>query len=247
MQKYLVWLNKDVELIEGLPLAYIKSLNAFVCADLHLGYEGVMADRGIFLPKVNLAKIKQTLEKAYSKEKASTIIVDGDIKNEFSDVHLEEFNEFKEFVDFTRSIGIRRVVLIKGNHDNFIDKYKEPFKVEIYKQEALFGAYTIFHGEEAPRLVGEFYIMGHVHPAIGVFNRAGSKEKLKCFLYGKINGKPLLILPAMNYYVENVEVNTEDMSELSPVFNKMVDVYNMHAYCIGVEETLDFGTINNLG
>ncbi|MGC9157048.1 MAG: metallophosphoesterase [Candidatus Micrarchaeia archaeon] len=242
-----MWLNKDVELLEGLPLVYVKSLNAFVCADLHLGYEGVMADRGIFLPKVNLAKIKQILEKAYSKEKADTIIVDGDIKNEFSEVHLEEFNEFKEFVDFTRSMGIKHIVIIKGNHDNFIDKYKDPFKIEIYKQEALFGEYAIFHGEDIPHLAGAFYIMGHIHPAIGVFNRAGSKEKLKCFLYGKIKNKPLLILPAMNYYVENVEVNIEDMLELSPVFNKLVDVYDMHAYCIGVGETLDFGMIKDLG
>ncbi|MGC8671559.1 MAG: metallophosphoesterase [Candidatus Micrarchaeia archaeon] len=241
-------LDKDVEILDGLPILYIRSLNAMVCADLHLGYEGVMADRGIFLPKANLEKIKQQIKEAKQRSNASTIIVAGDIKNEFSQVHVEEFNEFKEFVEFLRSIGISRIVLIKGNHDNFIDKYKKPFGIEIYAQQASFGRYFIFHGEELPRNAsGDFYIMGHVHPAIGVFNKIGVKEKLKCFLYGKLSkNRKLVILPAMNYYVENVEVNIEDVSELSPVFDSMVDVRQMRALCIGEGETLDFGKVEDL-
>ncbi|MGC8628693.1 MAG: metallophosphoesterase [Candidatus Micrarchaeia archaeon] len=240
-------INKDVEILEGLPLLYIKSLDALVCADLHLGYEGVMAERGIFLPKANLAKIEQITKNAKEATNAHSIIVAGDIKNEFSEVHVEEFNEFKEFVEFLRSIGIDNVLLIKGNHDNFIDKYKNAFKIQIYRQEALFGKYLIFHGEENPHEKGEFLIMGHVHPAIAVFDKIGEKEKLRCFLYGKTaNGKSIVILPAMNYYVESVEVNIEDVSELSPVFNGLVNINKLKALCIGEGETLDFGEIEDL-
>ncbi|MGC8675964.1 MAG: metallophosphoesterase [Candidatus Micrarchaeia archaeon] len=241
-------INNDVEVLDGLPLAYIKSLDALICADLHLGYEGVMAERGIFLPKANLSKIEQHLEKAKQVTGASTLVVAGDIKNEFSKVHVEEFNEFKEFVEFAKRNGLKRLVLIKGNHDNFIDKYKQPFGIEIYRQETLFGNYLIFHGEEMPHTnAGGFMIMGHVHPAVAVFNRIGSKEKLRCFLYGKTaSKKQILILPAMNYYAENVEVNIEDVSELSPVFKSLVDVNTLEALCIGEGETLDFGSVGNL-
>ncbi|MEM0146915.1 MAG: metallophosphoesterase [Candidatus Micrarchaeaceae archaeon] len=243
-----MWLTKDVEIVDGQPILYIKSLNALVCSDLHLGYEGVMAEQGVFLPKANLGKIEQSVRKAIRTTGAVTLIVAGDIKNEFSKVHLEEFNEFKEFVAFTKRLGVSRLVLIKGNHDNFVDKYEKPFKIDIYKQEALFGAYLIFHGEELPKInKGNFMIMGHVHPAIAVFNKIGVKEKLKCFLYGKLRGgKQLIILPAMNFYAGNVEVNIEDISELSPVFGTLVDVNTLRAFCIGDDETLDFGSIENL-
>ena len=240
-------LGNDVEILEGLPILYIGSLNSLVCADLHLGYEGVMADKGIFLPKANLKKIEESIREAKRETNAGKIIVAGDIKNEFSDVHIEEFNEFREFVLFLRGIGINDIELIKGNHDNFIDKYKRPLQISIYRQEGVFGKYLIFHGEELPRENGDFLIMGHVHPAIAVFNRAGSKEKLKCFLYGRTrDSREIIILPAMNYYVENVEVNIEDVSELSPVFKDLVNVDDLEALCIGEGETLDFGKVGML-
>ena len=56
-------LDGDVEILDGLPLLHIKSLSALICSDLHLGYEGVMADRGTFLPKVNLKNIKDIVKK----------------------------------------------------------------------------------------------------------------------------------------------------------------------------------------
>jgi len=49
----------DIEIIDGTPIVYIKDLSAIVCSDLHLGYEGVMAENGIFLPKINLKKDKR--------------------------------------------------------------------------------------------------------------------------------------------------------------------------------------------
>jgi uncharacterized protein len=241
-------LTNDIELLDGLPIIYIKSLSAIACSDLHLGYEGVMADKGTFLPKVNLRKIKESLKKAVEATGAERIIVDGDIKNEFSDVHVEEFNEFYDLTNYIkRELKIKTVTLIKGNHDNFIERLKEPFKFEIYAQEAMLGKYLFFHGEELPRDEGKFMIMGHVHPAIAVYNKLGVKEKLRCFLYGKMkDGKEVIVLPAMNYFAEGVSVNLEDVSEMAPAFQDMLNVDRMHAYCIGEGETLDFGTIKNL-
>ena len=61
-------LEKNIEILEGLPVIYIKSLSAIVCSDLHLGYEGVVAERGTFLPKTNLNHILSILELAKKKE-----------------------------------------------------------------------------------------------------------------------------------------------------------------------------------
>lgn len=208
-----------------------------------------MADNGTFLPKVNLKKIKDTLKIAEEITGAKRIIVDGDIKNEFSKVHVEEFNEFREFVEYLKGdLGVKEITLIKGNHDNFIDRLKEPLKVTVHRQETLIDDFLFFHGEEAPRSKGgELLIMGHVHPAISVPNGIGKFEKLKCFLYGDLkDGRKLLVLPAMNYFADGVSVNFEDISKMAPVFRKLADADKMRAFCIGEGETLDFGVIGDL-
>lgn len=242
-------ISNDVEIIEGLPVLYIKRLSVIVCSDLHFGYEGVMADRGTFLPKVNLKNIEKTIGGAVEATGAERIIIDGDIKNEFSGVHREEFNEFNEFVIYLRQeLGMKAITLVKGNHDNFVDRLKEPFKIEIYRQEALIGGVLFFHGEELPHSrEGRLLVMGHLHPAIALYNNLGVKEKLKAFLYGSMkDGRKVIVLPAMNYFAEGVGVNSEDVRGMAPIFNKMLNVDKMRAFCIGEGEILDFGSVKEL-
>jgi hypothetical protein len=239
-------LTKDIELLDGLPVAYIRSLNALAVADLHLGYEGVMVKKGVFLPKANLKKISEMMDTALKATGAGTVIVDGDIKNEFSTVDQEEFNELYDFINFLRDRKVS-TILIKGNHDNFVERYKAPFKLEVHRQEALIGGYLFFHGEELPvdTKKARMLIMGHEHPAIGIYN-AGVKEKLRCFLYGRYEGKPLLVLPAINYYAAGTDVNLQpEGTLLSPVF-KRASVDGMRAMAIGYGSTIDFGPVEKL-
>lgn len=239
-------LNDDIELIKGYPIAYIKSINALVISDIHLGYEGVMAKRGILIPKVNLTTILEMLRKAINAKHPERIIINGDIKNEFSHVDPEEFNEMSELVKFTESMHIK-LTLIKGNHDNFVDRYKRPFKIDIYKQSVKIGNYLFFHGEKLPpKSSAKMLIMGHEHPAISIFNDVGKKEKLKCFLFGNYKGSKILILPAMNYFAGSTDINIIPKGKLlSPIFSNL-DIDSMHAIAIGYKSTIDFGNIHQL-
>ena len=242
-------LNKNMEIIDGYPILYVKSLNALVCSDLHLGYEGVMAEKGTFLPKVNLRRVKKFLKAASEKTGARRIIIDGDIKNEFSKVHLEEFNEFRELVDYLRNdLEFEKITLVKGNHDNFVERIRPGLGIEVFAHEALLDGILFFHGEGMPKTKSfGTLIMGHVHPAIALYNKLGIKEKLHCFLYGKSRkGADVVVLPAMNYFAEGVGVNFEDISSMAPIFKSMVNVGGMEAFCIGEGETLDFGTVGEL-
>lgn len=241
-------LNRNLEIVDGYPILYVKSLNAMACSDLHLGYEGVMAERGMFLPKSNLRRIKAMLKAALEKTGANRIIIAGDIKNEFSKVHPEEFNELRELVNYVRALGVERITLIKGNHDNFVDRIRPGIGIEIFAGEALIDSILFFHGEGMPKARDfKTLIMGHVHPAIALYNKLGAKEKLHCFLYGKCrNGAAVVVLPAMNYFAEGVAVNFEDVGRMAPVFQKMADISAMEVLCIGEGETLDFGTAGEL-
>lgn len=240
-------LNGDIELLNGMPIAYIRSIGALAIADLHLGYEGVMAKHGVYLPKTNLRKITEVLSKALEETHAKSIVVNGDIKNEFSDVDEEEFNELFDFIKFLKERDVEPV-LIKGNHDNFVERYRQAFNLRIYRQEAVLGKYHFFHGEELPSGVkgGETLVMGHEHPAIGVFNSVGKRERLRCFLYGKYEGHEFIALPAMNYFAAGTEINMEPKEKLlSPIFGKL-DVDALRAIAVGYGSTIDFGTIGKL-
>ena len=241
-------LDSDIELLEGMPIAYIGSMRALAVADMHLGYEGVMAKGGTLIPKVNFRKVTELLSRALAKTGARSIIVDGDIKNEFSTVDIEEFNELYDLIQFAKSKEVH-LVLIKGNHDNFVERYKEPFKLKVYRQEARIGRYLFFHGEEMPSAVersAEFLVMGHEHPAVGIYDSIGKQEKLKCFLYGKYKRRRLLILPAANFFAGGTAVNIEPKGNLlAPIFER-VDVDKMHAIVLGYGSTIDFGTVKEL-
>jgi len=224
----------DIKLIENCYLVYIKSLKALVIGDLHLGFEGVSAKSGIYLPKVNLKYILEQIEKAaknIGKNNIKRIIVLGDIKNEFDEVDEDEINELFSFSNYLRTVIFNEnleMILIKGNHDNYVDAYAKAYNFIIYRQEALFNEYLMFHGEEEPR--EEFYnkakflILAHEHPAIGLYTEIGTKIKYKCFLYGKNDNKYILVLPAISYYMQGTEINLLPKEELLSPFLRKIDI-----------------------
>ena len=125
-------IEKKLEILDGLPILFIKDLSAIICSDFHLGYEGISADSGIFLPKINLKSIKAILKKAKDLTNATSIIITGDIKNDFSKVHTEELNEYLELINYIKSeLSISDIKIIKGNHDNFIDSIAITFSASL--------------------------------------------------------------------------------------------------------------------
>jgi putative SbcD/Mre11-related phosphoesterase len=241
-------LTEDIELLEGMPIAFIKSLNSIVASDFHLGYEGAMVKNGMFVPKVNLKRIIENLDKAISKTGADRLIIVGDIKHDFSNIESDEFNELYDLMNFLKRRKVS-AVLIKGNHDNFVERYREPFKLLVHGQEAAIGDYLFFHGEELPKVPKKkprMLIMGQEHPAISINRSVGKREKLRCFLYGRYEKLPILVLPAMGYFSTGTDVNHEPKDQLlSPVF-KRTDIDRMHAIAIGYGSTIDFGEVSKL-
>ncbi len=241
-------IDKDVELIDGLPIAYIKSIDALVAADLHLGYESHMAKNGVFIPKVNLKRILADLGKGIRASGAKSIIVVGDIKNEFSGVEQDEFNELYDLVRFCKEKKLE-LTLIKGNHDNFIDRYKGRFMFRSHSSEAQIGDYLFFHGDRLPNIPKSkpaMLVLGHEHPTIGVVNAAGRMERLRCFILGRYKGVKALVLPAISYFATGSSINMQSSENmLSPVLRDM-DLKKAHAIAIGYGSTLDFGTIGDL-
>ncbi len=240
-------LTKNIELVEGLPVAYMRSLNMLAVSDLHLGYEGAMANKGTFIPKVNLKHILETLGTALDKTNAKKIMITGDIKNTFSDVITDELNELFDLADFLKERNVE-IAMIKTKHDNFVERYSEKIGLKVYKDQTEFENYLFFHGDKEPVMSSEtrMMIMGHEHPTIGITGNSGKRERLRCFLYGEFKRIPLLVIPAMGYFSSGVEVNSIPESKLlSPIF-RHARIDDMRAIAIGYGSTVDFGKVAEL-
>ena len=231
----------DIEIIQCYPAIYIKSLDAIVIADLHLGYEGIMAEHGIYIPKIQFKREKETIERIIEIKNADRIIINGDVKHEFSETSYHEFKEVGEMFSFLKK-NFKAIDVVKGNHDNFIIRITKKFEIPLH-EELEIGEYLFIHGHQLPtKTEDKFIITAHEHPAIAIFDEAGVKEKFKCFLIGK----KMLVLPAFSYLAQGSEVNIIPKSELlSPVLRKEnVDEFDV----IGITEIgcLNFGKLKNL-
>ncbi|MDE1865212.1 MAG: metallophosphoesterase [Candidatus Micrarchaeota archaeon] len=244
--------GKDIELVEGLPVMHIRSLRALVVSDLHLGYEGGMAKSGLAIPKANLKSVTGILAKAAKGRGVTRVIVVGDVKNDFSGVIGEEVNELREIVQAMKGISVA-IEVVKGNHDNFLDSYSRALGIKVHGSQLLEGGYLFAHGDkQLPKSSGVVgtVIIGHEHPSIGIRSRAGTLERLRCFLHGTFSyagrDTELIVLPAIGYFETGSDVNLRGRGGvMSPVLKK-ADIDQMEAIAIGDGLTLNFGRLKDL-
>ena len=245
-------IGKDMEAIDGLPIIYLGSIKALAISDLHLGFEGGMAKAGVAIPKANLKSITAAFESALRGRKVERVMIVGDVKNDFSSVNAEELRELREIVGMLSARGVS-LEMVRGNHDNFIERHSNALGMRVYPKQALVGGYLFAHGDE--RLLkadGEVkvIIIGHEHPTISIRSRAGTAERLRCFLNGqcKYFGKPaqLVVLPAAGYFETGSDINNRGRSRIMSPILKTSNVDEMEAIAIGDGATLNFGRIKYL-
>ncbi len=234
-------LTDTIEIIDSYPAAYIDPLDAIVIADLHLGYETIAAENGVFLPKVQFNKTIDKMRKIVSRIDAKNIIINGDIKHEFSETSYHEYKEVKNLFDFLNSLDFEKIIVLKGNHDNFIINITRKYdNIELHNELAL-DDFFFLHGHKDKNISNikqGNIILAHEHPAIGLHTEIGVKEKLKCFLYGKANDKNIIILPAFSYFAQGSDINLIPKNELLSPILKKIDIDSFKPIGILEEEKL---------
>jgi len=233
-------LNEDIELIDGYPYIYIRSINAVVGADFHLGYEVVLADEeGYFVPQAQYNEIISELEYILKKYDIDLFIVNGDLKHKFSMRTRQETREVLSFIDFINSY-VKEGIVVRGNHDNFVrglfDRYENISFVEPYYN---LGNYIFTHGhvldlEILSLMEKKTVIIGHEHPALLLYDDVGGKIKIPTFLFGKTKfNTDILVLPAVSPLMSGVEMNLVTRQELlSPILRETVDISNLVPYAV---------------
>ena len=239
---------ENIFVIESFPALYIQDIDAVVIADLHLGYELLSSEHGVFVPRVQFKKSMEMIKHILEKQKTSRIIIVGDLKHEFSETSYHEYKEVSVFLEELLK-HFNEVVVVKGNHDTFITRITRRYNIEVY-DEFEDGNYLFVHGhkpKDFDTVKNSTVILGHEHPSIALFTDVGTKEKVKCFLHGKFKGKQLIVLPAFSYFAQGSDVNLIPKEELLSPILKKIDVDEMKG--VGVlegDQLLEFPSIGKL-
>ena len=226
---------KGVEVTRDFAL-FLRGERALVISDLHLGFEGALAEQGVSIPRFQRRVILERLGRMLDRVKAEKVIVAGDFKHEFSRNLTDEWIEVKQVRRFLRD----RVspVLVRGNHDNYLATILGDVGL-ILQERADVGGYTIVHGHEEVSTLHPI-IMGHEHPAVKLKDELGAVVSVPAFLVTD----RLVVLPAYSPLALGVDVSSYPY--LSPILNRTgID----EARVIGVDETeglLDFGRVRGL-
>jgi hypothetical protein len=230
-----------IELAKGLEATrdfalFLRDERALVISDLHLGFEGALAEQGVSIPRFQRKVILERLAAMLDRVKAEKVVIAGDFKHEFSKNLMDEWVEVKQVLRFLKD----RVtpVLVRGNHDNYLATILGDLGLALHPRADV-GGYTIVHGHEDVSTLHPI-IMGHEHPAVKLKDDLGATVSVPAFLAAD----RLIVLPAFSPLALGVDVSSHPY--LSPILNRTpID----DARVIGVDEReglLDFGRVRAL-
>ncbi len=222
---------KDIEIVD-LALKYKDIL---IIGDLHLGFEESLIKQGFLIPYSQLKKTISRLEKIIKKAKPKTIIINGDLKDEFGTISRQEWKEITQFIEFLQKTS--KVIFIKGNHDTILDPIAKKKNIEL-KERIDIDNLTITHGDKLLKNLKKTIIISHEHPAISFQERPD--EKYKCFLLGKYKKHNLIVLPSFNLLLPGSDITKEEI--LSPYIK---NISNFKIFAIQ-DKIYDFGKLKNI-
>ncbi len=195
--------------------------NSGVIADLHLGIEGSLEEKGVAIPPLQLDDLVEEVMKLIDEFSLKQIIIAGDLKHEFGKNLPTEWRDVERFIREIREVVELKVV--RGNHDNFLQAILRKMNVDFYDSYDLFG-YRVIHGHVDVNF--DKIIMGHEHPTIKI-RHEGVIYSFQCFLHGKKAGREVWVLPSFSHLFSGNNILENDF--ISPVMRefskKDVDIY----------------------
>lgn len=227
----------DFETVDSLPCLYNDELDLLVVSDIHLGLEGSVTSKGGYVPKFQLEEIISDIERAKKETNATRILINGDLKNDFRKNYYSEKKEIDKFLREIKEL-FDEVIIVEGNHDNFLDEIVEKNGLEI-KNRYVENNILFTHGHKDIEDIEEFdtVVIGHEHPALSLEDEIGVVEKVDSIVYGE--GKEnveIVVLPAFSSISNGTRINETPQKELlSPVLRKHVDINEMKATVVSRE------------
>jgi putative SbcD/Mre11-related phosphoesterase len=212
----------DIVIVPGYPAITSRDKKTVVIADLHLGYEEAMAREGVYLPYIQLTKAIKLIQDLQRITGASTLVINGDIKNSFDKLTSQERIEIIKFFAKGKEL-YENIILVRGNHDNYVPIITSRMDIELVEKYRLTNETLVIHGHKIPEDFNEYklVVIGHEHPSFTLKDELGSITKVPCFLKVPTTiGNTVLVMPAAGYYQTGNPISLDRNNYLSPILRK---------------------------
>ena len=209
-----------------------------VIGDLHLGYEHALEQDGLYLPRINTGSIRDALNDLLSRYEPERLVLLGDVKHDFRRAGREERDQVRGIIEMVSEAA--EVVVVKGNHDNYIQNIISDLGVLAVDHVDIMG-YRLEHGhvDSGVRPV----IIGHEHPSVRIPGSVGGGMKIQCFVHARKEG--VIVLPPFSPYSSGNDLVLDEKCVMAPAL-KASDFASAEIYGVTDMGLLDLGTLRDL-
>jgi putative SbcD/Mre11-related phosphoesterase len=223
------------------PALLFKEKKLLVIADLHIGIERELREKGLQVPSQTNV-MEQRLISILKKNTIRDIILLGDIKHNIPSSTIQERNDVNRFLNTIQTYGTLHV--LPGNHDGNIDRLL-PSTIKLHPSDGfVFEEIGFIHGHRKPNkevMQCEQVVIGHTHPTVMITDRLGYRMFEQCWLrsiplsdkllekYPMSRTLQILIMPAFNPLCGGIAVNRDPL--LGP-FKSLIDIENAEVYLL---------------
>lgn len=175
---------------------FIESLGALVVADIHWGYARSHRAVGNLLPIWGDEEIEMSLRGLIADYAPREMIWLGDSVHTANGRHAAE-----RFLQEHAASTV--ITVLAGNHDR---RWERPQVKSVHREN-----YFFHHGDDATLCApaGAVEIIGHHHPAAGIYDGAGMRMKLPAL----VTSEKRFILPAFSPWAAGVDWTTRLLPE----------------------------------
>ncbi len=209
-----------------------------VIGDLHLGYEHALEQDGLYLPRINTGSIRDALNDLLSRYEPERLVLLGDVKHDFRRAGREERDQVRGIIEMVSEAA--EVVVVKGNHDNYIQNIISDLGVLAVDHVDIMG-YRLEHGhvDSGVRPV----IIGHEHPSIRIAGSVGGGMKMLCFVHAEREG--VIVMPPFSPFSSGNDLVADEDCVMAPAL-KACDFGSARIYGITDMGLMDMGTLRDL-
>ncbi|MGB9713927.1 MAG: metallophosphoesterase [Candidatus Bathyarchaeales archaeon] len=176
------------------PAALIrtKESRTLVIADLHIGWEIALSEKGIHVP-TQTPRLLNRLKKIISACKPDCLLILGDVKHTVAKAEISEWQDVPEFFNELKK-QVKEIQIICGNHDGNLEPLL-PENIKILPTTGtVINKIGLFHGHRWPSpmlLKCKILVMGHVHPVVSFRDPAGFRITRQVWVKANCDGAQL--------------------------------------------------------
>jgi len=183
-----------ITLLSPHPAAMVKTQKTriMVIADLHIGWEIALSQRGIHVP-TQTPKLLTKLTNLISTYKPEKLLILGDVKHTVATAEIGEWHDIPDFFNELKE-QTKEIYIIRGNHDGNLEPLL-PGNMKLLPATGItIGEVGFFHGHQWPSptlLKCKVLIMGHVHPVVAFRDPAGFRITKQVWVKANCNSAQL--------------------------------------------------------